>query len=91
MKQAGWFGIGKESGRFVPEEQAFLVACKGCGIEQWNHNAQDAAEFYEMLVQWSSFIPVNVPGLAVIKEVSAKEWKGIVRHVEAEAEWYKRW
>ena len=52
MKQAGWFGIGKESGRFVPEEQAFLVACKGCGIEQWNHNAQDAAEFYEMLVQW---------------------------------------
>lgn len=41
--------------------------------------------------QWSSFIPVNVPGLAVIKEVSAKEWKGIVRHVEAEAEWYKRW
>ena len=52
MKQAGWFGIGKESGQFVPEEQAFLVACKGCGIEQWNHNAQDAAEFYEMLVQW---------------------------------------
>lgn len=41
--------------------------------------------------QWSGFIPVNISGLAVVKEVSAKEWKGVVRHVEAEAEWYKRW
>ena len=41
--------------------------------------------------EWSGFIPANVPNLVVVKEVSVKEWLGVVRHVEAEAEWYKRW
>lgn len=41
--------------------------------------------------EWSRFVPANVPDLVVVKEVSVKEWLGVVRHVEAEAEWYKRW
>lgn len=50
--EAGWLGIGAERGRFVPEQQAFLVACEACGIKQWDHQAKDAAEFCAMFVEW---------------------------------------
>ena len=32
---------------------------------------------------WSSFIPAKVPGLAVVKYVDPKYWKGRMVHVEA--------
>ena len=33
--------------------------------------------------QWSSFIPVKVPGLVVVKYVDPKYWNGKLIHVEA--------
>ena len=40
----GWQGLGPNRGRFVNRAEGFAVACRGCGILQWNPRAAEAAE-----------------------------------------------
>lgn len=49
---AGWQGLGPNRGRFVDEAEGFAVACRGCGILQWEPQAAEAAEFKAMLEEW---------------------------------------
>ena len=48
----GWQGLGPNRGRFVNRSEGFAVACRGCGILQWNPRAAEAAEFKSMLEEW---------------------------------------
>lgn len=48
----GWQGLGPNRGRFVNRAEGFAVACRGCGILQWNPRAAEAAEFKAMLEEW---------------------------------------
>lgn len=48
----GWQGLGPNRGRFVSRAEGFAVACRGCGILQWNPRAAEAAEFKAMLEEW---------------------------------------
>lgn len=50
--QKGFKGIGSNAGQFVPAEDAFTVAAQAVGIIVFNHTADDAEEFREMLVEW---------------------------------------
>ena len=40
-----WQGLGPNRGRFVNGADGFAVACRGCGILQWDERAAEAAEF----------------------------------------------
>lgn len=48
----GWQGLGANRGRFVSRAEGFAVACRGCGILQWDPRAAEAAEFKAMLEEW---------------------------------------
>lgn len=48
----GWQGLGPNRGRFVKGADGFAVACRGCGILQWEPQAPEAAEFRAMLEEW---------------------------------------
>ena len=47
-----WQGLGPNRGRFVNGADGFAIACRGCGILQWDERAAEAAEFRAMLVEW---------------------------------------
>lgn len=51
-KQKGFKGIGPNEGKFVPAEDALIVAFGAVGIVIHNYAAPDAKEFRKMLLEW---------------------------------------
>lgn len=45
-------GIGPNSGKIVPEVEAFQYALKECGVLAYTSGAPEFGEFQEMLVEW---------------------------------------
>lgn len=48
----GWEGFGPNSGKFVSAEDGYEFVAQAVGILELDHDAPEAREFKEMLVEW---------------------------------------
>lgn len=51
-KLIGWKGICKNAGKFVPAAEGFEYVCAQAGILAFDHNAPEAAEFFNSTIEW---------------------------------------